>query len=66
MAVQPNDYDVSNMIFGSVIPIAIPLVNIVAKRIEIFTKNADGSTGGLFIKTPICRTLGIKKAQSKT
>ena len=66
MAVQPNDYDVSNMIFGSVIPIAIPAINFTAKRIEIFTKNADGSIGGLFIKTPICRTLGIKKAQSKT
>lgn len=59
-----TNYDVNNMIFSVPQENKIPQSTFTYKRINISTKNADGSIGDLVIRTPPLFSFGVQESKS--
>lgn len=59
-----NNYDVSRMIFNQSQKNSVPNSSLTYQRINISTKNEDGTIGDLIIKTPVLFSFGVQESKS--
>ena len=57
--VDPESYDVKNMVFSKPVVTQVPDSKLTYKRVNIYTKNPDGSQGELCIPTELLHSFGV-------
>lgn len=59
-----DNYDVSNIVFGQVQKNKVPDSPLMYQRINISTRNPDGTIGDLILKTPMLFSFGVQESKS--